>query len=85
MWRWGEWIWLTGPTGLHWNLPQELKISSIRVFGQIRDPEIPITLRHQNFHIKINLKIYVSGIKTNWIKSLYFFYFQNVEYMVLES
>ena len=41
---WGEWIWLTGPFGLHLNLSQGLNISSIRVFDQIRDPEIPITL-----------------------------------------
>ena len=43
--RWGEWIWLTGPSGLHRNSAQGLNISSIRVFNQIRDPEIPITLR----------------------------------------
>ena len=42
-WRWGEWIWLTGPSGLSRNLPQDLNISSIRFFDQIRDPEIPIT------------------------------------------
>ena len=40
-WRWGEWICLTEPSGLHRNSPQVLNISSIRVFGQIRDPEIP--------------------------------------------
>ena len=45
MWRWGEWIWLTGPSELHWNSPQGLNISSIRVFDQIKDSEIPITLR----------------------------------------
>ena len=44
IWRWGEWIWLTGPSGLHQNSPQGLNISSIRVFNQIRDPEIPIIL-----------------------------------------
>ena len=44
-WRLGEWIWLTEPSGLHRNLPQGLNISSIRVFDQIRDSEIPITLR----------------------------------------
>ena len=44
-WRWGEWIWLTGPSGFHWNSPQGLNINSIRVFDWIRDPEIPITLR----------------------------------------
>ena len=37
--------WLTGPSGLHRNSLQGLNISSIRDFGQIRDPEIPITLR----------------------------------------
>ena len=44
-WRWGEWIWLTGPSRLHQNSPQGLNISSIKVFDQIRDPEIPITQR----------------------------------------
>ena len=44
-WRRGEWIWLTGPSGLHRNSPQDLKISSIRVFDQIRDPETRITVR----------------------------------------
>ena len=34
--RWGEWIWLTGPSGLHRNLPQGLNIGSIRVFDHIR-------------------------------------------------
>ena len=51
-WSWGEWIWLTGPSGLHRNSPQGLNVSSIRVFDQIRDPEIPITLRpHYNIII----------------------------------
>ena len=44
-WRWGEWIWLTGPSRLHRNYPQGLNICSIRVFNQIKDAEIPITLR----------------------------------------
>ena len=38
-WRWGEWIWLTGPSGLHRNSPQWLNISSIRFFFLTR-PEI---------------------------------------------
>ena len=49
-WRWGEWIWLTRPSGLHRNSPQGLNIGSIRVFDQIRDPEIAINLR-THFHI----------------------------------
>ena len=44
-WRSGECIWLTEHSGLHRNSPQGLNISSIRVFDQVRDPEIPITLR----------------------------------------
>ena len=43
-WRWGGCIWLTGPSGLRRNSQQGLNISSIRVFDQIRDPEIPVTL-----------------------------------------
>ena len=38
-WTWGEWIWLTEPSGLHRNSPQWLNNSSIRVFDKIRDPE----------------------------------------------
>ena len=45
MWRWGEWIWLTGPFELHRNSSQELNISSIKVFNQLRYPQIPIMLR----------------------------------------
>ena len=41
---WGEWIWLTGSSGLHQNSPQGFNISSIRVFDQIRDSEIPVIL-----------------------------------------
>ena len=37
------WRWLTGPSGLHRNSPQGLNIISIKVFDQVRDPEIPIT------------------------------------------
>ena len=42
---WRKWILLTGPLGLRRNSPQGLNISSIRVFDQIRDPQIPITFR----------------------------------------
>ena len=34
-WRWGEWIWLIGPSGLHRNSSQGLNISSIRVFDPV--------------------------------------------------
>ena len=44
-WRWGQWIWLTRPSGFHRNSPQGLNISSIRFSDQIRDPKTPITLR----------------------------------------
>ena len=44
-WRWGEWIWLTGPSGLHLNSPQGLNIGFIRVFDQIRGLEVQINLR----------------------------------------
>ena len=58
--RWGEWIWLTGPSGLHWNSPQGLNISSIRVFDQIRDPEIRITLRPSKVYNDFNINSLVS-------------------------
>ena len=48
-WSWGEWIWLTGPSKVHQNSPQGLNMSSIRVFDQIRDPEIPIILAPLKF------------------------------------
>ena len=43
-WRWGEWIWLTGPSGFYGNSPQGLNISSIRVFWpdqRSRNPNHP--------------------------------------------
>ena len=45
MWWWREWVWITGPSGLHRNSPQGLNIISHQGFDQIRDREIPITLR----------------------------------------
>ena len=59
-WRWGEWIWLIGPSGLHRNSSEVLNISSIRVFDQIRDPEIPITLRP--IFVYIYIYIYISQL-----------------------
>ena len=44
-WRWGELVWLTGLSRFHRNSLQELNSSWIRIFYQIRDPEIPISLR----------------------------------------
>ena len=40
-WRWREWIWLTGPSGLHRNSPQWLNISSIRVLTSSEIYNIP--------------------------------------------
>ena len=62
--RWGEWIWLTGPSGLHRNSPQGLNISSIGVFEQIRDPEIPITLRSHMFIVKFIIIVYLIDTQT---------------------
>ena len=45
MWRWGEWIWVTGPSGLQWNSAQWLKNQFHLGFDEIRDLLIPITLR----------------------------------------
>ena len=55
-WRWGEWIWLIGLSGLHRYSPQGLNISSIRIFDQIRDREIPITLCPHALHKLFKLK-----------------------------
>ena len=43
-WRRGEYIWLSGPSDFSRNSPQGLNFTSIRVFDQMRDPEIAITL-----------------------------------------
>ena len=48
------------PSGLCRNSPQGLDISSFRVYDQIRDPEIPITLRPHMFYI------YIIGEEGNW-------------------
>ena len=44
VWRWGEWIWLTGPFGLLPKFTTGVKYQFHQGFYQIRDPEIPITL-----------------------------------------
>ena len=41
-WMWGEWIWLTGPSGLHRISSYGLNISSIRVFDP--SPQININI-----------------------------------------
>ena len=61
-WRWGEWIWLTGPSGLNGNSTQGWNISSIKIFDQIRYPEIPITLR-------LIYTIYIQWINHPWLDS----------------
>ena len=61
-WRCGEWIWLTGPWGLHRNSTQRLNVSSIRILEHIRDPEIPIILRP---HIEI--REYKNNNKNWWL------------------
>ena len=44
MCRWGEWIWLTGPSRLHWNSPQELNITSgFLTRSKIRKSQSPFT------------------------------------------
>ena len=49
-WRWGEWIWVTGPSGLHRNQSQGLNISSLRVLtrSEIRkkEPNSPYKFLH---------------------------------------
>ena len=46
--RWEEWIWLTGPSGLHRHSPQGLNISSIRVLtrSEIRKSQLPFAPRY---------------------------------------
>ena len=48
-WKWGEWIWLTSPSGLHRSSQHGLNISSIRVFDQIGDPNHPSPPQIMNF------------------------------------
>ena len=72
MWRWGEWFWLSGPFGLHRNSAQGLNISSIRVFDEIKHPEILITLRPYTIHI---------DFEKYQISLRYVYLFQNYRYM----
>ena len=74
--RRGVWIWLTGPSGLHRNSAQGLNICSIRVFDQIRDPEIPIALpQYVYIYIYIynhsRIYNYRSNIFWNFCRPLY--------------
>ena len=47
------------------NFTTEVKYSSIRVFDQIRNPEIPITLRPSNFFTKDIIPEYVCELNAN--------------------
>ena len=67
-WRWGEWIWLTGPSGLHRNSSQWLNICFIRVFDQIRDPEIPIILCPHHISLSFKQRKKCVCFKTAWPK-----------------
>ena len=64
-------IWLTEPSELHRNSPQGLNISSIRVFDQSRDPEIPINLRPHNGSTELKCyMLYLQGLQYTVQKSL---------------
>ena len=82
-WRWGEWIWPPEPSGLYRNSSQGLNISSIRVFDQIRDPEIQITLRPQKY------KYHLVNSMTCGFMNEYIFLFnwhqQQIKYYVTSS
>ena len=47
-WRWGEWIWLTGPSELHRNSPERLNISFVIVLtrSEIRKSQSPLAPIH---------------------------------------
>ena len=46
------------------NSQQDLNISSIRVFDQIRDPEIQITLLHISWYDRLRYTVYHMGLHT---------------------
>ena len=66
-WRWAQWIWLSGLSGLHQSWPHGFNISSIRVFDQIRDPETSITLRPMLFNWKRKILSWTGA--WTWISS----------------
>ena len=55
-WRWGEWIWLTGPSGFHRNSPQELNIvpSGFLTRSDIRKSQSPFDT-HTHIYFLINI------------------------------
>ena len=59
-------------SGLHWNSPQGLNISSIRVFYQIRDPEIPMPFAPVCIYIYIQyIYIYIyTGRRLRYVEDL---------------
>ena len=63
-WRWGEWIWLPGQSGLYRNSPQGFNITVISVFEQIWDPDILITLLPLlvlvNYYIWVLGRVYIN-------------------------
>ena len=59
----GEESGFSRPSGLYWNSPQGLNISSIRVLGQIRDPEILNTFCPLKIHIWTKFNSLVSTLQ----------------------
>ena len=62
---WVECSWIIGPSGLHRNSSQWLNIGSVRVFDQIRDPKISITLRLHSWTISYD-NLLISGLYIYW-------------------
>ena len=67
--RWAEWICLTGPSGLHRNLPQGLNISSIRVLTRSE-----IRKSQSTFAPKMNLIHYVTFHNISFFALIFYFF-----------
>ena len=85
--RWGEWIWLTGPSGLHRNSLQGLNIRSIRLFWPDQrsgNPNHPspqtIDSRLYNFELGLEsasvplIRFQISLIWVSYLECLFFYF-----------
>ena len=74
-WRWGEWIWLTGPSGLHRNSPQGLNISSNRILTRTeirkcQSPCAPYWIKIYNKSTKFDKNRY-----SHFLRNYFFIFF----------
>ena len=60
-WRWGEWIWLIGPSGLHWKSPQglneEQRSRKVHVHKSVRPNTQTLNSKKEGENLSFHYKV----------------------------